>query len=436
MQRRKNMKIYLQIVGNKIAAVYGESNTLYTEIVSAANIDEFYSKINKYAELDEEVEEQVKVLFDNESTDKSISTYNIKHWVSNRSFGELIDMYQNNEIIKPDMQREFVWDSQKSSRLIESIVLGLPIPPLFLMEVGKNQYELIDGFQRITTVVNYVTGKPWVGEVEGKKSTPAKLSGDITKELQGRTFEKLDSEHKRIIRRSTIPLIEFKQMDPDDLSSKYLIFERINTGSEKLNQMQIRKSLAHGSFINSLYEQSNNCNKLINLFSVAAIKKDAHVEAFLRIYAMTEIVYRDANISKSGLNNILNAFCESYRNKVLPDDYYDKVNNALLLMEQIFEDKKFMFKRVEKDENGDYHYVGTKNISIMEALLGVAIENNLSVESANIINIRYNYKTIMADIVKRAIEGKEENPFSTSTGTKNAIENRFKYAERILGVIR
>lgn len=139
------MKIYLQIVGNKIAAVYGESNTLYTEIVSAANIDEFYSKINKYAELDEEVEEQVKVLFDNESTDKSISTYNIKHWVSNRSFGELIDMYQNNEIIKPDMQREFVWDSQKSSRLIESIVLGLPIPPLFLMEVGKNQYELIDG---------------------------------------------------------------------------------------------------------------------------------------------------------------------------------------------------------------------------------------------------------------------------------------------------
>lgn len=67
------------------------------------------------------------------------------------------------------------------------------------------------------------------------------------KELIGKSFDQLEPEYQRIIKRSTIPLIEFRQIGPNDYSSKYLIFERINTGSVKLNSMQIRKSLAYMS---------------------------------------------------------------------------------------------------------------------------------------------------------------------------------------------
>ena len=67
------------------------------------------------------------MLFD--ETNDVENKFTIKRWVSNRSIGELIDMFDSGEIIKPTMQRNLVWDSIKCSRLIESVLMGLPIPP-------------------------------------------------------------------------------------------------------------------------------------------------------------------------------------------------------------------------------------------------------------------------------------------------------------------
>lgn len=227
---RKKVKLYLQIIDSRVVSFdIVESNTCNV-VCEVSSMDDFFQKTKQYEELDEELENEIRETIENDEEKKSVKSYKIKHWVSNRSFGELIDMYTNGEIRKPDMQREFVWDSQKSSRLIESIILGLPIPPLFLLEVSDNEYELIDGYQRITIVTNYVNENPWNGKVEGKRSITAKLSENISEEIRGKSFGELDPEYQRMIKRSTIPLIEFKQIDPDNLSSKYLIFERINTG--------------------------------------------------------------------------------------------------------------------------------------------------------------------------------------------------------------
>lgn len=433
MRRIKIVKLYMQIIENKIVAVDTEKNLVCDTEIEINNIDEFYHFAEKYGELDESVEEQVKDLLESNVESKSIETYKIKHWVSNRSFGELIDMYECGEIKKPDMQREFVWDSQKSSRLIESIILGLPIPPLFLLEVGNNEYELIDGFQRVTTVANFVSGRPWSGDASGKRVIKSKLSGNISKELIGKSFDKLEPEYQRSIKRSTIPLIEFRQIGPNDLSSKYLIFERINTGSEKLNQMQIRKALAYGTFIKSLYNHANKCEKFKSIFSTSVIKKDGHIEAFLRVYVMTQIIYHNYQPDKAGINNILNHFCESYRDTTITEDYIDKMNNALALMEAIFEDKSNMFKRVEQDSEGIIYFAGNLNVSILEAMLGVAIEKNLSITNVDVDGVRDNYKKIMNDVITKSVKRQEENPFSTSTGTKDAIEKRFTLCEKILG---
>ncbi len=432
-KRGKKMKLYVQIENGSINNVDIEENRVCNVEVDADTLDEMFAKLEKYGQLDEEIEIKISDLFENETERESVTAYNIKHWVSNRSFGELIDMFNCGEIKKPAMQREFVWDAQKSSRLIESIILGLPIPPLFLLEVGNNEYELIDGFQRLTTVANYVNGEPWNMVQNGKKKRKSKLSGKIMEELVGKSFEQLAPEYQRIIKRSTIPLIEFRQIGPEDYSSKYLIFERINTGSVKLNSMQIRKSLAYGEFINSLYETADACDGLKKVFSNNALKKDSHVEALLRIIVMSDIYYQGYKIEKSGINNILNSYCEKNKKKKIEKNYLLDLSKAIKLMESIFEDTKYMFRKVEKVKNDELGFVGNLNVSILEAMLGVAINKMIFAKEIDIEEIRNRYKKTMYEILRKSFDRVEENPFSVSTGTLQSIQKRFEICERILG---
>ena len=303
------MELYYQLENKSILSINEERQNENDYFIEANNEDALYAKFqNENIEVSEEISEIIHQIFEsNNSIGESyqkVNNFKIKHWVSNRSFGELIDMYDNEEIRIPDMQRRFVWDSNKSSRLIESILMGLPIPPLFLLEIDNNIYEIVDGYQRLNTLYTFVKGYPWSGYKEGKRNVAAKLSRNLeSSDIAGKSFDELTTEQQRIIKRSTIPLIEFKQLDPNNFSSKYLIFERINTGSEKLSSMQIRKSLAFGIFIESLYNKAHE-EKFIHLFSSRQIKKDLHVEALLRILAISDIVYNRFTPIQNGLINI------------------------------------------------------------------------------------------------------------------------------------
>lgn len=432
-KRGKKMKLYVQIENGVINNVDVEENFICDVEIEANTLDEMFVNLEKYGQLDEDTENKIRDLFENETERESLTAYNIKHWVSNRSFGELIDMFNCGEIKKPAMQREFIWDAQKSSRLIESIILGLPIPPLFLLEVGNSEYELIDGFQRLTTVANYVNGEPWNIVSCGKKKRKSKLSGRIMEELIGKSFEQLAPEYQRIIKRSTIPLIEFRQIGSEDYSSKYLIFERINTGSVKLNSMQIRKSLAYGEFITSLYETADDCDELKGLFSNSAIKKDAHVEALLRIIVMSEIYYQEYKVEKAGINNILNGYCEKNKKSQVEKKYKIELPKAIELMYSVFDDSRSIFRKVEKSKDNELIYVGNLNVSILEAMLGVAINKKSMLDKVDVAKVRDRYKNTMYDILEKSFNRVEENPFSVSTGTVQSIQRRFEICERILG---
>lgn len=426
------MKIYLQIEMEKnevINADVEQLNDSYIEY-EAENIDELHKKL-KEREIeikDEETEEKIDEILNEISVNESLQ-YDIKHWVSNRSFGELIDMYNEGEILKPEMQRKFVWDTLKSSRLIESIIMGLPIPPLFLLEVGKNQYEIIDGFQRLTTLVNYVDGKSWNPE-NGKKKIAARLSKKVKEEISGKMFSELDPEYKRMIKRSTIPLIEFKQLTPGNLSSKYLIFERINTGSEKLNPMQIRRSLAYGSFISDLYKKIENIIEFNKLFTINQIKKDANVEAFLRVFVMYQIYNGTYLIERDGIGNILNKFCEDHKNNSINEDFIIKFKEALELIKVIFKDEKTRFKKIELEGN-NAEFKGNLNIGILESFFAVAMNSSIKISHDQIFE---NYKGIISKLILDSQNKIIKNPFSVSTGSKSSIFGRFDIWKEILGV--
>lgn len=417
------MLLYLYVENKKIIDINTEEISENFKEYDINSIDDLY-KILGLSDISEDIEEKLRELLNNEE-DKNVTTsYDIKHWVSNRSFGELIDMYESQEITKPEMQREFIWDALKSSRLIESIILGLPIPPLFLLEIGKNKYEIIDGYQRLMTLVNYVTGKPWYNNPKKTKRIPSKLSSKLLlHEIRGKTFQDLPEEFKRTIKRSTIPLIEFRQIVPENHNSKYLIFERINTGSEKLNLMQIRKSLAYGVFIKSLYKYAQQNEKFLNLFSSNAIKKDEHVEAFLRVIVMSDIYYKNYSPNVYGIKYILNEYCESHKNIEIKEDFYISFCRGIDFCYNFFKDNtKEMFRRINnKDET-----IGNLNISILEAFLGVLSTKNI--EDLDLKKIHINYFLKMKDL----FNSEQENPFSVSTGTIDSIKQRFEIFETII----
>jgi len=138
--------------------------------------------------------------------------YNINSWGADLSFRELISMYEEDELLKPELQRKYVWEKPEASRFIESILLGLPVPSIFLANTTDDKKLIIDGYQRIMTVYDFVKG------IWSKDGKIFKLSNTekINKRWRGKAYVELDKNDQRRIRSSTIHAIVFEQRAPQD----------------------------------------------------------------------------------------------------------------------------------------------------------------------------------------------------------------------------
>ncbi|QIR74747.1 DUF262 domain-containing protein [Sulfurospirillum diekertiae] len=142
--------------------------------------------------------------------------------------------------LNPEYQRRKRWDNLRKSRLIESFIMNVPIPPIFLYEVNYSEYEVMDGLQRLTTIYDFYDGQ-------------FRLEGLLYwKELNGMTYNELPSEvQKGIDRRylSSIVLLQETAKNRTEAESlKQIVFERLNSGGEKLEPQEIRNALYNGSF--------------------------------------------------------------------------------------------------------------------------------------------------------------------------------------------
>src|SRR5260370_37162199 len=110
------------------------------------------------------------------------------------SFNELLDMHKNDElIIDPEYQRLFRWSEGNQSRFIESLLLQMPIPPLYVIELSEGTYELIDGLQRISSYLHFRGQHPDRVNSDGTRSKLILTDCDIAKELNGHTFDTLSA---------------------------------------------------------------------------------------------------------------------------------------------------------------------------------------------------------------------------------------------------
>ncbi|SUI80637.1 DUF262 domain-containing protein [Shewanella morhuae] len=142
--------------------------------------------------------------------------FKIQSWGADLSFRELISRYDEDELVKPELQRHYVWDKSEASRFIDSILLGLPVPSIFLAKTPSEKLLIIDGYQRLMTVRDYVKG------IFSKDGKVFKLSrtDKIHERWKGKAFSELQEDERRKIRNTTIHAIIFMQrsQDPEDTS--------------------------------------------------------------------------------------------------------------------------------------------------------------------------------------------------------------------------
>jgi len=231
--------------------------------------------------------------------------YNINSWGADLSFRELITMYEENELIKPEIQRKYVWDKAEASRFIDSVLLGLPVPSIFLAKTRIEKYLIVDGFQRIMTVHDYVKS------VFSKDGTTFLLSrtDKINERWRGKTFQQLDEQHQRKIRSSTIHAIIFEQVKPENEdTSLFQVFERINTGGRTLLPQEIRNCVYQGP-INSLLFELNKNKAWRSLFGLPGEEERMRdLEMILRGIALTFSDLSAINTQRISLKKFLNDF--------------------------------------------------------------------------------------------------------------------------------
>lgn len=256
-------------------------------------------------------ENEIEIIPDNipdEINDNYVNDdlYNISSWGADYSFRELVSLYDENDLVKPELQRKYVWEKHEASRFIDSILLGLPIPSIFLAKTEENKMLIIDGYQRLMTVSDYVKGI-WSGD--NSVFTLSNIQGKINHRWKGKAYNQLTEAEQRKIKTTTIHAIIFEQKQPkDDDTSLFQIFERINTSGKSLMPQEIRNCVYQGN-LNTLLFQLNKDNNWRLLYGNP--KEDSRMrdlEFILRFFALKTDEIKSSKKGNISLKKILNEF--------------------------------------------------------------------------------------------------------------------------------
>jgi ADP-ribosylglycohydrolase len=206
-------------------------------------------------------------------------------------------------ILQADFQRQYVWDEKKASKLIESAILQIPLPIIYISEEKDGLEYVIDGQQRLTSFFSFMDGR----FPDGKEF---KLSGlKVRSDLNGKKFSELPKELQKEIRCYIIRVITFQKDSGDDL--KFDIFERLNTGSVQLNDQELRNCLYRGKFNQALIEMAKEPDFMYICGLKAPDKRMRDVELVLRFCAFYHETYLNY---KSPIRSFLNKEAEKQRN--------------------------------------------------------------------------------------------------------------------------
>lgn len=255
--------------------------------------------------------------------------YEIMNYPADITLGGYVDHWDRNELTVPDFQRMYVWDRIRASKLVESFLLGLPVPGTFLYkERVKAGYLIIDGQQRITSVVRYIKGVFDESVFRLKNVHPR---------FEGKAFSDLSEDDQFKLKSATLRATIIQQINPNDDTSIYQVFERLNTGGVNLNPMEVRQCVSYGPFVEALKTMNSEPGWREILGKPKIDKRLRDVELVLRCIALAE---NGENYEKP-MKGFLNKFMESQRGKDNYDDIIDNFNRTVAYINSNLGEKPF-----------------------------------------------------------------------------------------------
>jgi hypothetical protein len=258
--------------------------------------------------LKEELEDRENISGDDEEEASFRGNFAISSYGADYNVDSLVKRMSTGAFYKPDFQREFVWNQKQASRFIESLLMGLPVPGIFVYRTESNKHLVIDGLQRLTTLERFYKG------LFGAKEF---ILLDVREPWENKSYIQLPEEDRLRLDDSIIHTTVFKQDHPDDDNqSVYEVFERINTGGLKLSPQEIRVCVSYAeneklSFISLLRTLNENASWRSIYGPKSARLKDQ--ELILRFLAFNH----NADQYRRPLRNFLDTFMA--RNKILTE---------------------------------------------------------------------------------------------------------------------
>lgn len=349
----------------------------------------------------------LNVLPEDDQADEILVEYDITSYPSDFTLKGLVEMWEQGDITIPDFQREFVWSIKQSSLLIESFLVGLPVPPVFFYIDDVNKNLVIDGQQRILSTVFYFEG--YFGRENARGTRQAfRLTGLNPKSpYYNKKFEDLSLKDKRKLENSVLRAINIRQLSPkEENTSIYHIFERLNTGGTPLSPQEIRNSVFRGSFLNNLrvLNKDKNWRTIIGKKTLDKHQKD--VELILRVFGLCHHIKEYEKPMKEFLSKVARKY-QNNNGKVVKK-FSSDFETTCEIIKDTLRDRPFSVR-------------GPLNTSIFDSLF-CTILNNLNGLPKN-LNERYE---------KLLQDEKFINLTTLATTDSKILKDRFSYVKRKL----
>ncbi|MBC5839742.1 DUF262 domain-containing protein [Flavobacterium muglaense] len=338
----------------------------------------------------------------------------------------IVNMVNSDDyILNPEFQRRHRWDTTRKSKLIESFIMNVPIPPIFLYEREYSVYEVMDGLQRLTAISQFYEDRFSLQDLAEWK------------ELNGLKYSELPEQIRKGIDRryisSIILLQETAKSETEANRLKQLVFERINSGGEKLKAQEIRNALFPGGLNNLTIGLSRN-KYFCRLWDIPEpddtelstgqprqeviedkyFKDMSDAELVLRFFAYRQIDQWQGNTMEFFLDEFLKKGNEQFTEEVL-NNLKKTFNDTVEFAYNLFEQKAFWLHRNREEKW--FHYERPTKI-LYDPLMQV-LANNLD-----------NKEKIL--IKKQEIIGGLENFHKTKyDGFKGRDTNKTKVTDRI-----
>lgn len=316
--------------------------------------------------VDQFSEEDIDIEKESEEDEISIE-YDIATYPSDFTLSGIAKMWSDKDITIPDFQREFVWTIRQSSLLIDSFLCGLPVPPVFFYIDDDNRNLVIDGQQRILSVVFFFEGYFGKESTQGRRQVFRLTGLGEGSPYHNKRYEDLEETDQRKLKQAVLRAVNIRQLSPaEESTSAFHIFERLNTGGTPLRPQEIRNVVFRGKF-NQLLKEANkdqNWRKIIGKPYLDKHQKD--IELLLRVFSLVGTSKNYEKPMKEFLNITMKKHSNGKSKKVA--SFFDVFPKMTQIVVSNLGPKPF-------------HLRGPLNVSALDSVLSVLIENHKNVDS-------------------------------------------------------